>query len=486
MNKTLTIAIICAAAFCAVSCNKTPDEEEIERRAIAADPEYRAKEYLRGEYMDLYYYWYKEVKARNDALKPYRYDDIYQWFDALLYDEDRWSWMEEGEEYLASESGSISGTWGASIIQPISDYNDYGLYVRAIYSGSPFEKYGVTRGAQLRALGTCQIGDEIDSQAEVDYYNNHLYDSPNKFTFRLTNGRDTTFTASLATSLNTDYILKSTVFTSKDFPGLREPVGYINFTSFVDPFIPNLTQALKKIKASGAKKLILDMRYNGGGSSNASDSLMSYIAPLSAVGKPYVVRSHNDKLSKYDQTTTVKKNAGNLDLDAIYFIMHSSSASATEMVYNGLRPYMGSSLHHVGGQSYGKPNGMYVLFYPGDDASYTDYDKGNYSALQYVFYPICFYNKNSKGDVIPSTSQSGSGFQPENSRPDDVYHDFGPEEDDIRACLTHIVTGSYPPVDMSHVITRSGSGHGVVSSLAIPEEQTNPHYGKDLVYLRKH
>ena len=29
---------------------------------------------------------------------------------------------------------------------------------------------------------------------------------------------------------------------------------------------------------------------------------------------------------------------------------------------------------------------------------------------------------------------------------DDLYHDFGPEEDNIAACLYHIVNGSYPPL----------------------------------------
>ena len=79
---------------------------------------------------------------------------------------------------------------------------------------------------------------------------------------------------------------------------------------------------------------------------------------------------------------------------------------------------------------------MYVYLYP---AHLAAYDKGDYSALQYVFLPICFYNTNGLGENIPDT-----GMIPENQRPDDLYHDFDATEDNILACLYHIVHGSYP------------------------------------------
>ena len=476
-------ALLSFTAGCSILDDEDKAESERIKQLIANDTQYEMKVDLRKEYMDIYYYWNEEVSDRNAQLKAYEYSDIYAWFDALLYSEDRWSWMEDAESYLESETGTSTGTWGASLAQATKYYNDYGVYVRYILPSSPLAKHGVTRGAQLRAVAGVEIGDSIDSQEKADAVNNHLYDTPNTFTFRLTDGTDVTFTESM-TAVTTNYILDKRVFTDADFPGLTEPVGYFNYYSFNSNFIDDLDEAFAEFKAAGVRKMIVDLRYNGGGSTDASGRLISYLAPAGLAGKPYTTRTHNSLLSRYNYTETIGGDDGadiSIGLTDLYFIMTSSSASASEMVYNGLRPYMGEKLHHVGQQTYGKPNGMYVLPYP----DVEDYDKGDYSKLQYVYYPICFYNKNSEGEEIPSTAAVGSGFVPEQSVPDDIYHDFTPQEENIRACLYHIVNGSYPEVDNSHVHTATKAGDGFVCKSVLPEAETNPHYGKYTVNLRE-
>lgn len=478
--------ILCAAMAVLTilpACEKIDPESGLTQKEleelIKSDRDYAAKVSLRDDYISVYYYWNEEVFYKNSKLQPYNVPDIYNWFDTLLFEKDRWSWMEDKESYLSSETGTVSGTWGAVFTQAVDFYNDYRLYVKYILPGSPLEKHGVTRGSQLLAIGSCDLRNGIDSNDKLDYVNNHLYDSPNTFTFKLVDGREVSFTETIANSLKTNYILKSKVFTDKDFPGLTVPVGYLNFTSFVAGFIPDLARELQAFKAAGVKKMILDLRYNGGGSSLVSDTLVSYIAPANCSGMPYVVRSHNGFLKSkgFDITESVKKNDYNLNLDEIFFIMQSGSASASEMVYNGVKPFFKDKIHLVGQQSYGKPNGMYVLKYPGSNEDYDRYDKGDHSRLIYVFYPICFYNKNGIGEEIPSTAKAGSGFVPDNERPDDVFHDFDVNESDINACLTYIVSGAYPPVDRTNVKNSTKSGTGFIVPGMIPEEFSNPNYG---------
>ncbi len=76
--------------------------------------------------MNVYYYWYKDVKDANAKLDPLQYD-INKFFDKMLYSKDRWSWMTDGESYLKSEEGTITGTYGVSISQPIKYYGDYDI-----------------------------------------------------------------------------------------------------------------------------------------------------------------------------------------------------------------------------------------------------------------------------------------------------------------------------------------------------------------------
>ena len=87
-------------------CPDDPGDEEAEK--IKNDPDYPAKSFLRSQYMDIYYYWRDEVKDRNAALKPYDYN-IYDFFDEMLYSEDRWSWMcEYHQDYCPLASLNIT------------------------------------------------------------------------------------------------------------------------------------------------------------------------------------------------------------------------------------------------------------------------------------------------------------------------------------------------------------------------------------------
>lgn len=468
------------------------EKERIEQ-LIASDKDYDAKNSLLKMYgnggsgFTPFYYWYPEVKSRNAELKPYEYSSIYTWFDALLYSGDRWSWMMDKDYYVASETGTVSssgsGTWGVSLTQP-TDFKDFRLFISMIYPGSPFEKFGVTRGAQLKGIGDVDITNGFTSNEQIDQFNAYYGKTPMNFTFKLVNGRDTSFTAEKTSTLSTNYILKTGIFTGEDFPGLAEPVGYFHYLEFAANFLDDMKREMAKFKEAGVRKMIVDLRYNGGGDSRASDLLMGYLAPPEAVGKPYVTRKHNSLVSNNDETQCIPEGSS-LGLDEVFFIMYEGSASASEMTYNGLRPYLKDRLHHVGGQTYGKPNGMYVFYYPEDDDTFDRVNAGDYSTLRYVFLPICFFNFNSEGEEIPSTAEAGSGFLPEYASFDDPYHDFNAQEANIKACLNYIVNGTFESADgeddpaTKAVVSRSG-----IKAFK-SEVETNPHYGRCIAPLPK-
>lgn len=460
--------------------NEVEPEVDTEQQKINADPDYKAKSFLRKEYMDVYYYWCDQVKSRNASFKPYDYSSIYEWFDALLYSKDRWSWMMDKDTYISEETGVMTGTWGVSIGQAVEYYGDYSMRVRYIHPGSPFEQFGVTRGAKILKINGVDVEDRADSPFDSDklaYFNESFYKSPQTFTFRLANGRDTTFKATMAASLATRTCLKAEVFQPDEFEGLPGPVGYFHFLSFTygpdGEFLKDIREPMQTFREAGVRNLIVDLRYNGGGDSRVSDLLISYLAPKEAQGRAYVVRKHNSNLSGEDQTSSIKKNDESLELDHIYFITGHGTASASEMVMNGLKPYMGDKMKMVGQTTYGKPNGMYVLMYPGSDSDYERYNRDDYSKLQWVFLPICFYNQNSLGQNIPD-----DGFTPDNSRPDDLFHDFGVNEGDINACLTHLVSGSWPELpSVSSVRTKAS----VRKDYLIEKEEDAAGYGRYVV-----
>ena len=474
--RSLLLLLWLPALFMLQAC---PDsEEKEEREKIEADVDYKAKVFLRDQCMEVFYYWRDEVLTRNQTLKPYNYE-IYEFFDELLYSHDRWSWMCDRDYYVADETGVVSGTWGVSIGQAIEGYGDYGLHVRYIHPGSPLERFGVTRGAVLTRMDGFNVEDDEQgfTSEKAKYFNENFYTKQTQtFTFRLADGRDTTFTATMAASLNTRTALITDVIRPESYPGLTRPVGYFHFLAFKNNFLSDIAGAMTSFHDQGIRDLIVDLRYNGGGDSRASDTLVTYLAPSSAVGKPYVVRHHNAYLASLDSdytdeanTIAIGPNANALSLDHLYFITGAGSASASEMVINGLKPYMGEKLQMVGDTTYGKPNGMYVLMYPSTKDDIKRYNNNDFSTLEWVFLPIAFFNNNSRGEAIPET-----GFIPNYYCPDDLYHDFGVGEAAIKACLTHLSTGSYPSPSPRPA---SVPAYGFKPGYRIDMEEDSPNYG---------
>jgi len=444
---------------------KDPKEEE--REKILAANRFYMKKYFE-EYFP-YYFWYDDVYQRVSSYSYENFSTINEYFHATLFKEDRWSWMETAEEYLADEAGEQTGTYGISLGQAIEYYNDYNIRVRYIYPGSPFEKHGVTRGWTLTHLDSVPVMDYV----AAGKFSKAMYKDDQLFTFKDLKGESHTFRSSPLSSLPTRPGLKTAVFEPGDYPGLAEPVGYFLYMSFKANFLDDIDSAFAVFKDAGVKKVILDLRYNTGGDGRASNLLVSYLAPDSADNKVYRRTIHNRQLSVYDSNDTIHRKANSLDLDDLYVICGSSSASASEVTINGLKPYL--NVYLVGDTTYGKPNGMYVLYYPGTDEDYARYNVGDFSKLKFVYLPIAFFSKNSEYESIPY-----KGFIPDNYRPDDLRHDFGVDEDNVRACLEKIVNDRYPDIPGNTLIqTRSDAG---IERLVIPDDIiTSPLCGQTLM-----
>jgi len=250
------------------------------------------------------------------------------------------------------------------------------------------------------------------------------------------------------------------IITSADFPGLPYPVAYFNYYAFKAGMTSEIDDAMAAFKAVNVKELILDLRYNGGGDAAATQLLSNYIAPASANGKIVAKRKHNDKLSAYDSDvntmTIVKRVSNSLDLNRLIILTSGGTASASELIINGFKPLM--NVLQVGRTTYGKPNGMYVWFYPENEELYPDY----------VFLPIAFYSVNSLGEGNYET-----GLVPDQQRPDDLYHDFGLEEDWLKSSLIFIATGSWPSIP-----TALPTAAPQFSGAKIKIEEDSPDYGK--------
>ncbi len=194
-------------------------------------------------------------------------------------------------------------------------------------------------------------------------------------------------------------------------------VGYMVFQDFIENSKREIDSVFTDFKNAGITELVIDLRYNGGGSVDVAENIAAWIGGASQTNDIFYKLSHNNNYSAMDTLVYFRSNPSAISLDRVYFITTEGSASASEMLINGLEPFYNVRL--AGATTHGKPVGMYAM-------TFTDY---NYTVL-----PISFKyeNANDYGDFF-------DGIPVDISASDDVTHMFGdPEEASLKAVLNDI------------------------------------------------
>ncbi|HMG67748.1 MAG TPA: S41 family peptidase, partial [Chitinophagaceae bacterium] len=217
-------------------------------------------------------------------------------------------------------------------------------------------------------------------------------------------------------------------------------VGYLVFNQFFDaPSRAELGDAFNYFQSQGITELVVDLRYNPGGSTATQDTLADLIAPLAANNQKMYTYQFNQQLQQGNfpllktkpgfenvsfeesENTVSYQKAGGLNLSRVFFIVTNSTASASELLMNNLKPYMNVKI--IGDTTYGKPVG----FFPIEIAS------------KYAIYPISFRTINSAGNA-----DYYSGFAPDNLSFDGVNKDWGDvSEPSLASALKFINSGSF-------------------------------------------
>jgi len=201
-------------------------------------------------------------------------------------------------------------------------------------------------------------------------------------------------------------------------------IGYLVFQDFIDAANPELDAAFSSFVNAGIDEMVLDMRYNGGGSVDVAEYLASWLIGKDFGGQPLVNFRHNDKYASWDTTINLTSKPGGLSLNRLFFIGTSSTASASELIINGASPYLTTVL--AGEATHGKPVGMYAF---------------PFTRFEYVVLPICFKGTNAdeEGDFF-------DGLVPELNASDDLSKDFGDPEEDCLAAILSYIDGEATPL----------------------------------------
>ncbi len=196
------------------------------------------------------------------------------------------------------------------------------------------------------------------------------------------------------------------------------PIGYILFRNFVDTAVQDLVDAFAFFEAESVSQVVMDLRYNGGGLLSVAEVLADLMGGVAAAGQIFYTLEFNEANSFRNVSAQFKSLDQSLSLDRMVFITTGSSASASEMVINGLEPFFDVVL--VGDTTFGKPVGQVAVDFCGNRLR-----------------PVSFRSVNADG-----TSDFFDGFPVDCAAADDIDFDLGdPAEASLAEALYYAENG---------------------------------------------
>ena len=192
------------------------------------------------------------------------------------------------------------------------------------------------------------------------------------------------------------------VYSYKVFQSGGQTYGYLFLNSFENTALSQLKKAFIYFKQQQVQELILDLRYNPGGSVPVAAALAAMIAQNTTEGATFVEYRGNSKAGsrKSSFNTELNKLPANqhtdfaglagyrLNMSKVYVLTGSHTASAAELLINSLRPYI--AVIQSGQQTLGKDMASFVI---------KDY-RNPQIVPKWEIYPMIFklYNASGKGD----------------------------------------------------------------------------------------
>ena len=288
-----------------------------------------------------YYLFYDQVPIVN--LQDY--DDVETLVDDLrVLPFDRFTYISDAAASSALfEEGKLLG-YGWKLLRTSASDVRMGF----VYPQSPLAEQNVKRGDYLLAINGVHPLDMSSEQWDEFLGTGEEIKSP-VFTILNPQGEQRNLTVTRS-EFNLDTVLDAQVLANGP-----SNVAYLAFTQFLETSNQELEQAFSLFREQNANELILDLRYNSGGRISVANNLASKIAGSAYAGQNFAEISFNDKFSEDNIPYALTAASNSLGLDRVVVLSSASTCSASEMIINGLKPFI--DVVQLGGTSCGKPYG---------------------------------------------------------------------------------------------------------------------------------
>lgn len=331
---------------------------------------------------------------------------------------DKWSFAMKKTEWdqqsagmsLLSGTGNDAGDFGLTVF-----FRAEGdLRVRLVEPNSPAGLAGIKRGWRITQLN----GNSSITTSNADFIIKNVYNSAST-SFAFTKPDD----GQVSITLNAAHYAEKQVYMDTVYSIGSQRIGYLVFNSFLGNSTQISTEfqrVFNRFANQQVTDVVVDLRYNGGGYVSLAEQLTNYLAPVSANGGLMMKQEYNSENSSNNTTTFIKKTGG-LNLTDVYFIVSRSTASASELLINNLKPYMDVKL--IGpSATHGKPVGFFPI-----------------PVGEWYIFPVSFKTKNKNGE-----GSYFNGLTVNAQVADGLDKDWGNiTENCLASALRNIAGGSY-------------------------------------------
>ncbi|WP_343305969.1 S41 family peptidase [Chitinophaga niabensis] len=334
--------------------------------------------------MRRFYYWQDEIPAQPDFSLP---SD--QFFTSLLSKKDRFSYLSGNGIAPSSNSYFIFG-FHYIITQVRSQVIGVVTFVNT--NGAAYNA-GLRRGSYFMAVNGQTI------TAENMNTINKVLNKAGSLTIAAAVYKNEVFMQEGGNiQLSPGYANENAVHYTRVFQQDGKKTGYLYYSSFDENYDAALLTAFNKFKQAGITELILDLRYNAGGSVASSAKLGTLIADKLTQQEVYVIYQGNKYEGRKTQTLqaalqTSASNAGKqytelasagIHINKVYILTTGGTGSASELLVNNLPPFL--EVVQIGSNTHGK-----------DEASFSLRDLRSPRQVNWVLTPIIYKLQNKLG-----------------------------------------------------------------------------------------
>lgn len=301
-------------------------------RGAGTDAQMEAKIQELNQYIDQYYLFdYEEENVENGIYKGMMagLGDVYTGYYT----------PEEYADFMESSNGSYSGI-GAMLSQ---DYSTGIITVVRAFEGSPAAEAGMKPGDILYMVE----GEEVTGK---------------DLSLVVTDLKGVEGTQVHVSMLRSSDVLEMTLTRKNiEVPTVESrmidaQIGYIAITEFDDVTDEQFMEALDALEAQGMKKLIVDLRDNGGGLVDVTCAILDRLLP-----EGLIVYTED----KYGNRREERSDAENYYSGGMAVLVNGNSASASEIFAGAIKDYGVGTL--IGTQTFGK--GIVQSLFPLSDGS---------------------------------------------------------------------------------------------------------------------